>query len=89
MGEERGDAYIGRALHRLTADVASLNDHIKVLTAIARRHENTLARPEEHICDLARQMNGEGLAERGVADRLSGIEDRLESFDRRLWRVGG
>jgi t-SNARE complex subunit (syntaxin) len=47
MSEERENidlAYIGRALHRLTAEVASLRDDMQVLTAIVNRLDNSHAR---------------------------------------------
>ena len=91
MSDERGEtidlAYIGRALHRLTADVAGLKDDMRVLTAIVLRHENMLARIEETMRDLARQMTAMVAQHSRMADRLDGIEDRLEAFDRRAGRA--
>jgi hypothetical protein len=36
-------AYVGRALDRLTIDVASMRDDMAVLTAIAMRQDGTLS----------------------------------------------
>ena len=91
MSDDRGEtvdlAYIGRPLLRLTSDVASLKDDVKVLTTIALRHEHTLARIEENMRDLARQMTAMVSQHARMADRVSGIEDRLDSFDRRVGRA--
>jgi hypothetical protein len=43
-GETVDLAYIGRALHGLTNEVASLRDDMNVLTAIALRVGNTVTR---------------------------------------------
>ena len=69
MSEERGEtidlAYIGRALQRLTSEVASLRDDVRVLTAIVPRHEETLIRMLEQITAMVSQT-------RRVVDRLRG-----------------
>jgi hypothetical protein len=45
MSEERVDfAYIGRALQRLTDEVASLQDDMQVSTAIVQRLDNSHTR---------------------------------------------
>lgn len=48
-------AYIGRSLHRLTTEVASLRDDMRVLTAIVLRHEETLIRVLEQITAMVSQ----------------------------------
>jgi hypothetical protein len=59
MSEERGEivdlAYIGRSLQRLTSEVASLRDDMKVLTAIVLRHEETLIRILEQLTAMVAQ----------------------------------
>jgi hypothetical protein len=42
-------AYIGRALHRLTSEVASLRDDMQVLTAIVLRLDNSQGRMLEEL----------------------------------------
>ena len=69
-GETVDPVYIGRALQRLTSDVASLTDDITVLRTIAVRHENTLGRIEENMRDLARQMTAMVAQHARMADRL-------------------
>jgi len=45
MSEDRIDlAYVGRALQRLTDEVASLRDDMQVLTAIVQRLDNSHSR---------------------------------------------
>ena len=45
MSDERMDlAYVGRALQRLTDEVASLGDDMQVLTAIVHRRDNSHTR---------------------------------------------
>jgi hypothetical protein len=48
MSEEHGEtvdlAYVGRALQRLTSEVASLRDDMQVLTAIVHRLDNSHTR---------------------------------------------
>ena len=45
MSDERIDfAYVGRALQRLTDEVASLRDDMQVLTAIVHRLDNSHTR---------------------------------------------
>jgi hypothetical protein len=59
MSGERGEivdlAYIGRALQRLTSEVASLRDDMRVLTAIVLRHEETLIRILEQLTAMVAQ----------------------------------
>jgi hypothetical protein len=51
-------AYIGRALHRLTTEVASVRDDMKVLTAIVLRHEETLIRVLEQTTMMVARTRG-------------------------------
>lgn len=67
-------AYIDRALRRLTTEVASLRDDMKVLTAIVLRHEETLIRVLEQITMMVAQNAR-------IADRLRAVEDRLNVLE--------
>jgi hypothetical protein len=67
-------AYIGRALQRLTTEVASLRDDMKVLTAIVLRHEETLIRVLEQFTMMVAQNAR-------VVDRLRAVGDRLNVFE--------
>ena len=78
MNGERGEtidlAYIGRPLQRLTTEVASLRDDVRVLTAIVLRHEETLIRVLEQITAMVAQN-------RRIVDRLGAVEDRLSALE--------
>jgi hypothetical protein len=67
-------AYIGRALHRLTSEVASLRDDMKVLTAIVLRHEETLIRILEQLTAMVAQNAP-------IVDRLGAVEDRVSALE--------
>jgi hypothetical protein len=78
MSEERGEtvdmAYIGRALQRLTSEVASLRDDMKVLTAIVLRHEETLIRILEQLTAMVAQNAR-------IVDRLVAVEERASALE--------
>jgi hypothetical protein len=78
MSEERGEivdlAYIGRALQRLTSEVASLRDDMRVLTAIVLRHEETLIRILEQLTAMVAQNAR-------IVDRLGAAEDRVSALE--------
>jgi len=67
-------AYIGRALQRLTTEVASLRDDMKVLTTIVLRHEETLIRVLEQITAMVAQNAR-------IVDRLRAVEDRVGALE--------
>ena len=48
-------AYVGRALQRLTSELASLRDDMHVLTAIVQRLDNSQGRILEEIRAMHRQ----------------------------------
>jgi hypothetical protein len=78
MSDERGEtvdlAYIGRALQRLTTEVASLRDDMRVLTAIVLRHEETLIR-------MLEQMQAMVAQNARIVDRLRSVEDRVGALE--------
>jgi hypothetical protein len=78
MSGERGEivdlAYIGRALQRLTSEVASLRDDMRVLTAIVLRHEETLIRILEQLTAMVAQNAR-------IVDRLGAAEDRVSALE--------
>jgi hypothetical protein len=67
-------AYIGRGLQRLSTEVASLRDDMKVLTAIVLRHEETVIRVLEQITTMVGQNAR-------IVDRLRGVEDRIDALE--------
>jgi hypothetical protein len=50
-------AYIGRALQRLTTEVASLRDDMHVLTAIVQRLDNSQGRMLEEVRTMHSQYS--------------------------------
>ena len=74
MSDERSEpvvdlAYVGRALQRLTAEVASLRDDMRVLTAIVQRLDNLQGRMLEELRAMHRQQSRFG-------DRLRQLEEQ-------------
>jgi chromosome segregation ATPase len=58
IGEPAVDlAFIGQALQRLTSEVASLRDDMRVLTAIVQRLDNSHGRLLEEIRAIHRQQS--------------------------------
>jgi hypothetical protein len=60
LSDERNEpvvdpAYLGRALQRLTAEVASLRDDMHVLTAIVQRIDNSQGRMLEELRAMHRE----------------------------------
>jgi hypothetical protein len=81
MSEERGDtidlAHIGRALQRLTTEVASLRDDMMMLTAIVLRHETMLLRLDETINAMLQQITAMVAQNQRTTDRLRALEDHI------------
>ena len=68
MSDERIDlAYVGRALQRLTDEVASLGDDMQVLTAIVQRLDNSHTRLLTEI--------------RATHSQVSRLADRVRRFE--------
>jgi chromosome segregation ATPase len=76
MSEERVETYIGRALHRLTTEVASLRDDMGVLTAIVTRLDYSHTRLLEEIRATHSQVARLASRVRAIDDRLEAVEDR-------------
>lgn len=73
-GEHIDMAYIGRALQRLTNEVAMMRDQMTVQTAIILRHEDTLKGILEQITAMVRQNVR-------IVDRLSTVEERVDAIE--------
>jgi hypothetical protein len=74
LSDERSEpivdlAYIGRALQRLTTEVASLRDDMHVLTAIVQRLDNSQGRMLEELRAMHRQQSRFG-------ERLRQLEEQ-------------
>ena len=77
MSDERGEpvvdlAYIGRALQRLTAELASLRDDMHVLTAIVQRLDNPQGCMLEELRAMHRQQSH-------FSERLRHLEEQHQS----------
>jgi hypothetical protein len=85
MSEERREivdlAHIGRALLRLTSEVASLRDEMKVLTAIVLRHETMMQRLDETLNGVLAQITAMVAQNSRVVDRLRALEDRVDALE--------
>jgi predicted RNase H-like nuclease (RuvC/YqgF family) len=69
-------AYIGRALRRLTSDVASLRDDMHVLTAIVLRHDREFERLNTKLDDMLRQLRTMVAQHQRTAERVRQLEDQ-------------
>jgi predicted RNase H-like nuclease (RuvC/YqgF family) len=69
-------AYIGRALQRLTSDVASLRDDMHVLTAIVLRHDREFERLNTKLDDMLRQLRTMVAQHQRTAERVPQLEDQ-------------
>jgi hypothetical protein len=81
MSDERPEtvdlAYLGRALQRLTTEVGSLRDDMRVLTTIVLRHEETLIRILEQITAMVAQNAR-------IVDRLRDHDERIAALEDRV-----
>lgn len=77
MSEDPIDfAYIGRALQRLTHEVATMRDQMTVQTAIILRHEDTLKGILEQVTAMVRQNAR-------IVDQLRAVEERVDAIENR------
>jgi hypothetical protein len=67
-------AYVGRALQRLTTEVAGLRDEMRVQTAIILRHEETLKGILDQLTAMVRQNAR-------IVDRLRAVEERVDALE--------
>ena len=66
--------FLGAQMERMLADQAAMRDDIRVLTAIALRHENTLKNMSEQMRDMLTQM-------RAMVAQHSRFNDRLRRLE--------
>jgi hypothetical protein len=85
MSDERGVtvdlAYIGRALQRLTTEVASLRDEMRVQTAIILRHETMLIRLDDTLNGVLQQITAMVAQNARIVDRVRTVEDRVSALE--------
>ena len=68
--------FLGAQMERLLADQAAMRDDIRVLTAIALRHENTLKNMAEEMRDILTQIRAMVSQHQRFNDRLRRLEDQ-------------
>ena len=68
--------FLGAQMERMLADQAAMRDDIRVLTAIALRHENTLKNMAEQMQDMLGQMRAMVVQHQRFNDRLRRLEDQ-------------
>ncbi|MGC2201981.1 MAG: hypothetical protein WA633_17835 [Stellaceae bacterium] len=76
MAESVTLEFLGAQMERLLADQAAMRDDIRVLTAIALRHENTLKHVTEQMQDMLGQMRAMVAQHSRFNDRLRRLEER-------------
>jgi chromosome segregation ATPase len=88
MSDEHGETvdlgYIGRALRRLTDEVAMMRDQMTVQTAILQRHERTLDRHEEFLIGMLQAMREVRQEVAAMVAQNTRIVDRLRALDERV-----
>jgi len=76
MAESVTLEFLGAQMERLLADQAAMRDDIRVLTAIALRHENTLKNMAEEMRDMLTQIRAMVSQHQRFNDRLRRLEDQ-------------
>jgi hypothetical protein len=68
--------FLGRQMERMLARQDAMQDDIRVLTAIAIRHEDTLKHMTEQIHDMLGQIRAMVAQHQRFSDRLRRLEDQ-------------
>ena len=68
--------FLGGQMERMIADQAAMRDDIRVLTAIALRHENTLDAIRQEMRDMLGQITAMVAQHSRFDDRLHRLEER-------------
>ena len=75
MAEKVTLEFLGAQIERMLADQSAVRDDIRVLTAIALRHENTLKQMAEQMQDMLGQMRAMVAQHQRFNDRLRRLEE--------------
>ena len=75
MAENVTLEFLGAQMERMLADQAAMRDDVRVLTAIALRHENTLKNMAEQMQDMLGQMRVMVAQHQRFNDRLRRLEE--------------
>jgi hypothetical protein len=76
MAENVTLEFLGAQMERMLADQAAMRDDIRVLTALALRHENTLIHVAEEMWDMLGQMRAMVSQHQRFNDRLRRLEEQ-------------
>jgi glycosyltransferase A (GT-A) superfamily protein (DUF2064 family) len=68
--------FLGAQMERMIADQAAMRDDIRVLTAIALRHEDTLSAVRQEMRDMLGQITAMVAQHSRFDDRLRRLEER-------------
>ena len=68
-------AFLAHAIERLTTEVASLRDDMRVLTAIVIRLDNTVERLERQMLDMRAEQRAVHAQIGRMNDRIRKLED--------------
>jgi hypothetical protein len=68
--------FLGAQMERLLVGQAAMRDDIRVLTAIALRHDNTLKHVTEQMQDMLGQMRAMVVQRSRFNDRLRRLQER-------------
>ena len=68
--------FLGAQMERMLADQAAMRDDVRVLTATALRHENTLKSMAEEMRDILAQMRAMVAQHSRFNDRLRRLEEQ-------------
>jgi chromosomal replication initiation ATPase DnaA len=82
VSEQRADpvdlAYIGRALHRLTTDVAAMRDEMRVQTAMILRQDASIGRQDATLNAVLEQLRAMVAQHQRTAERVRALEDKID-----------
>jgi septal ring factor EnvC (AmiA/AmiB activator) len=80
LSDDRSDpvglAYIGRSLQRLTSEIASSRDDMRVLTAIVLRHDREFERLNTKLDDMLEQLRAMVAQHQRTAERVHQLEEQ-------------
>ena len=76
MAENVTLEFLGAQMERMLTDQAAMRDDIRVLTAIALRHDNTLKNMAEQMRDMLGQMRAMVAQHQRFNDRLRRLEEQ-------------
>lgn len=73
--------FLAAQQRRMLDEMASMRDDIKVLTAIALRHETTLLRLDETMNGMLQQMRAMVAQHSRIVDRVRSIDERVTQLE--------